>query len=327
MTAEICLIQKVAVDGKFDFLEYEFRMIDRFTSMRLFVRVARSGSFSAAARELGVTQPTASRIVAALERQVGVALLTRSPRAVTLTEAGVDYLARSEAILAALDEADHAARGTGELRGTLRVATSPSFAIRTIIPRLSHFTEQHPALRIEFVLDDARHDLIGDSVDLAVRIGALSDSTAVARKIGSVSRVLVAAPTYLARAGTPLAPSDLAGHILIVGPASRGSEGWTFSRDGKSTSIRTQGRLVFDSAEAATAAAVAGLGLYSTGRGSVQAELDGEALVGLLPDWEIGTSDINVILPAGRAAKASARAFSDFIAALVREIDVATPVR
>jgi DNA-binding transcriptional LysR family regulator len=96
-------------------------MNDRFASMRLFVRVARSGSFSAAARKMGMAQPTASRIVAALEKQVGVALLTRSTRAVTLTEAGAEYLARSEATLAALDEADHAARGTGELRGTLRV--------------------------------------------------------------------------------------------------------------------------------------------------------------------------------------------------------------
>jgi DNA-binding transcriptional LysR family regulator len=109
-------------------------MNDRFTSMQLFVRVARAGSFSVAAREMGMTQPTASRIVAALEKKVGAALLTRSTRAVTLTEAGADYLARCEIILAALDEADHAARGTGELRGTLRVATSPTFASRAIIP-------------------------------------------------------------------------------------------------------------------------------------------------------------------------------------------------
>src|SRR6201996_7839555 len=114
-------------------------MNDRFTSMQLFVRVARSGSFSTAAHEMGMTQPTASRIIAALEKQVGVALLTRSTRAVTLTEAGTDYLARAEVILAALDEADHAARGTGELRGILRVATSSAFANRAIFPRLERF--------------------------------------------------------------------------------------------------------------------------------------------------------------------------------------------
>lgn len=300
-------------------------MNDRFTSMQLFVRVARSGSFSVAAREMGMTQPTASRIVAALEKQVGVALLTRSTRAVTLTEAGADYLARSEAILAALDEADHAARGTGELRGTLRVATSPPFAIRTIMPRLARFIEQHPKLRIEFALDDARQDLIGDSVDVAVRIGTLSDSTAVARKIGTVHRVLVAAPAYLARAGMPLAPSDLVGHMFIIGPAGRSSEGWSFRKGGKATSVRVQGRLVVNAAEAAAAAAIAGLGILSTGQGGVQAELEAGSLVRLLPDWEIGTSDIHVILPAGRAAKASARAFADFVAAQVRENEAIFP--
>lgn len=296
-------------------------MNDRFTSMQLFVRVARTGSFSVAAREMAMTQPTASRIVTALEKQVGVALLLRSTRAVTLTEAGVDYLARSEAILAAIDEADHAARGTGELRGTLRVATSPVFATRTIMPRLAKFADQHPKLRIEFALDDARRDLIGDSVDVAVRIGTLDDSTAVARKIGVVHRVLVAAPSYLARAGTPLVPSELAGHALIVGPAGRSSEGWSFRKEGKATSVRVQGRFIINATETAAAAAVAGLGIYSTGQRSVEAELQAGAIVRVLSDWEIGSSEINVILPAGRAAKASARAFADFIAAQVREIE------
>jgi DNA-binding transcriptional LysR family regulator len=296
-------------------------MNDRFTSMPLFVRVARSGSFSVAAREMGMTQPTASRIVAALEKQVGVALLLRSTRTVTLTEAGADYLARCESILAALDEADHAARGTGELRGTLRVATSPAFASRTIMPRLAKFADQHPELRMEFALDDARHDLIGESVDVAVRIGSLDDSAAVARKIGTVHRVLVAAPSYLSRAGTPSVPSDLAEHTLIVGPAGRTSEAWSFRKGGKTSSVRVHGRFVIDASEAASAAALAGLGIYSTGQRSVQAELQSGVLVRVLSDWEIGASDINVILPAGRAAKASARAFADFIAAQVREIE------
>src|ERR1700761_5205788 len=129
-------------------------MNDRFYSLQLFARVARTGSFSIAGREMGISQPTASRIVAALEKQVGAALLTRTPRAVTLTEAGADYLARVETILAALDEADHAARGTGELRGVLRIAVSTSFAVRTVLPRLPRFAQQHPRLRIEFTLND-----------------------------------------------------------------------------------------------------------------------------------------------------------------------------
>src|ERR1700744_2087082 len=296
-------------------------MNDRFVSLQLFTRVARLGRFSTAGREMDLSQLTASRMIAALEKQVGVALFTRTTRAVTLTEAGTDYLARAETILAALDEADHAARGTGELRGTLRVATSPVFASRTVMPRLARFAAKHPKLRIEFALDDARHDLIGESVDVAVRIGTLDDSTAVARKIGTVHRVLVAAPAYLARAGVPSAPSELAEHALIVGPASRTSEAWSFRKGNKPTSVRVHGRFVINATEAAAAAAVAGLGIYSTGQRSVQAELQSRLLVRVLPDWEIGASDINVILPAGRAAKASARAFADFIAAQVREIE------
>ena len=126
-------------------------MNDRFFSLQLFARVARSRSFSVAGREMGISQPTASRIVAALEKQVGVALFVRTTRAVTLTEAGSDYLSRVVSILAALEEADHAARGTGELRGLLRVATSAGFTIRGILPRLARFTDRHAGLRVEFV--------------------------------------------------------------------------------------------------------------------------------------------------------------------------------
>jgi DNA-binding transcriptional LysR family regulator len=294
-------------------------MNDRFFSLLLFVRVARTGSFSAAGRELGLSQPTASRIVAALERKVGAALLTRTTRAVTLTEAGADYLARAEAILTALDEADHAARGTGELRGILRVATSSALATRSVLPRLSRFTDAHPGLRVEFTLNDQRQDLVGESVDVAVRVGPLADSTAVARRIGVVHRVLVASPAYLEKAGTPRAPSDLPNHAVIIGPAGQSSEGWTFRRDGKATSVRVEGRFMLNGADGATAAAVAGLGILSTGHLSCLAELDSGALVRVLPDWEMGSADINVILPAGRAAKPSARAFADFVSAAFQE--------
>jgi DNA-binding transcriptional LysR family regulator len=301
-------------------------MNDRFVSLLLFVRVARTGSFSVAGRELGFSQPTASRIVAALEKKVGVALLTRSTRAVTLTEAGADYLARAEVILAAMDEADHAARGTGELRGILRIATSSAFANRAIFPRLARFTDQHPALRVEFILNDRRQDLIGDAVDAAMRVGSLSDSSAIARKIGVVYRVLAASPSYLERAGTPKAPTDLPNHTCIVGPASQGLEGWAFERDGKKTSVRVEGKYILNGTDSATKAAVAGLGIVSSTHLSCLEEFQNGALVRVLPEWEMGEADINVVLPAGRAAKPSARAFSDFMVAEFKELhDLFTP--
>ena len=135
-------------------------MSDRLLALRLFTRVAHAGSFSRAGREFGLSQPSASRVIATLEKEVGAALLTRTTRAVTLTEAGADYLARIEPILAALEEADHAARGTGELRGVLRVALSSSFAVREAIPALAPFTARHPALRIKLLMHDQLQDLV-----------------------------------------------------------------------------------------------------------------------------------------------------------------------
>lgn len=296
-------------------------MNDRFLSLQLFARVARTGSFSIAGREMGMSQPTASRIVAALEKKVGVGLLTRTTRGVALTEAGSDYLIRAEAILAALDEADHAARGTGELRGVLRVAMSTSTALRCVLPRLSRFTDLHPNLRIEFVLNDEKQDLIGDGIDVALRVGSLPDSSAIARKVGVVFRTLAASPAYLARAGTPRVPSDLTNHSIIIGPAGRGMEGWAFKKDGKATSVRVEGRLVLNGAEGATAAAVAGLGIVSNGALGMMKELEGGLLVRVLPDWEMGTAEAHVVLAAGRAAKPSARAFSDFVYSQFRELE------
>ncbi|HTA90848.1 MAG TPA: LysR family transcriptional regulator [Polyangiaceae bacterium] len=295
-------------------------MNDRFLSLQLFARVARSGSFSIAGREMGVSQPTVSRIVAALEKRIGVALLVRTTRAVTLTEAGSDYLSRIEPILAALDEADHAARGTDELRGLLRIATSSAFAVRAVLPRLARFTDRHPDLRVEFTLNDDRQDLVGESVDLALRIGVLNDSSAVAIKIGTVRRIVVAAPAYLARTGVPKVPTDLAEHTIILGPAGRVTEGWTFRRKGKASFARVRGRFILNGSDAAAAAAVVGLGILSTGELAVMNELDAGRLVRVLPDWEMGSADINVVLPAGRAAKPSARAFADFMSAEFREL-------
>ncbi|BCP56090.1 transcriptional regulator [Kaistia sp. 32K] len=295
-------------------------MNDRFFSLQLFAHVARSASFSVAAREMGVSQPTASRIIAALEQQIGVSLFLRTTRAVTLTEAGADYLQRIEPILTALEEADHAVRGTGELRGMLRVAASSAAATRGILPRLARFTDLHPNLRIEFILNDDRQDLVSEAVDVALRAGPLDDSMAVARRIGTVHRVVVTAPGYLAKAGTPRVPADLSDHAIILSPAARVMEGWTFRRDGKTASVRLKGRFILNTLDAAVAAAVAELGILSTGDLSVLQELETGRLVRILPDWEMSSVDISLVLPAGRATKPSARAFADFVEAEFRKL-------
>ena len=181
-------------------------MSDRLFALRLFARVARKGSFSAAGRELNIPQSTASRTIATLEREIGVALFVRTTRAVTLTDAGLDFLARIEPVLAELDEAEHDARGTGELRGILRIGLGTNFGVREVIPRLSDFMSRHPSLRIDLMMGDERENLVVEGVDIALRFGPLSDSTATARRILAWPRVLAASQASSIRPGLPAHP-------------------------------------------------------------------------------------------------------------------------
>src|SRR5712692_2712167 len=252
-------------------------MSDRLSALRLFVRVARTGNFSRAAREVGLSQPTASRIIAMLEKEIGALLLTRSTRALALTEAGAEYLARVELALAALDEDDHAARGTGELRGVLRVAASSSFTVHALIPRLDDFLRRHPKLRLMLLINDQRQALISEGVDVAFRFGALADSNATARRLGSFPRVLVASPAYLRRAGRPKVPADLNAHAIVAGPL--GSSRWTFEKDRRQVSVQLEGRIVVSTNEGALAAAAASLGIVSTGLIAARNALASGALV------------------------------------------------
>ncbi len=294
-------------------------MIERISSLQLFARVARTGSFTTAGKEIGLSQPSVSRIIANLEKELQVALLARSTHAVKLTEAGEDYLARVEPILAALEEAEHVARGTGELTGRLRVGVATSFATREIIPRLPDFVAEHPNLRVDLVLSDSRQELISQSIDIAIRFGELKDSTLMARRLGSPRRIIAASPAYLDRAGTPRIPSDLSRHQVILGPSSLGTAGWAFKKDGRTLSVRVEGQVMITVNEGTTAAAVAGMGIISTATWGCRAEIKSGALVQILPEWEIGRIDVNAVLPSRQAAKRSARTFADHLVKSFRD--------
>jgi DNA-binding transcriptional LysR family regulator len=293
-------------------------MSDTVSALKLFVRAARLGSFSRAGLEFGLPQPSVSRIIRKLEREVGAALLTRTTRAVALTEVGAEYLARVEAILNALEEASHVARGTGELRGVLRVGLSSTCAVREIIPRLPKFMDRHRLLRVDLVVDDERQDLVTEGVDVALRFGTLSDSTAIARRIAAWPRMLVASSDYLAKAGIPKTPADLSMHTVIARPAG-GGPNWSFRKHGRVTSVRVASRLAVTLNEGAIAAAVAGLGIVSTSLWSCRKELTRGALVQVLADWEMGQMELHAVLTAGRAAKPSARLFTEFLVAEFRQ--------
>ena len=287
-------------------------MSDRFAALQLFVRVARTGSFSMAGRELGLSQPSVSRVIADLERDVGAALLTRTTRVVALTEAGTHYLARAEMILSAVDEADLEARGTGELKGMLRVALGSSLATRGVIPSLPLFLRRHPSLKIHLLMNDQLQDLVSDGIDVALRFGVPQDSTAVAQRLLAWPLVLAASPAYLAERGTPVTPADLADHDVILGSGDA-TRTWTFRKNSRVMSITVEGQLSVTNNEGAMAASLAGLGIVASASPGCYPELRNGSLVRVLPDWDMGGLELNAIFASGRAAKPSARALAEFL--------------
>jgi DNA-binding transcriptional LysR family regulator len=284
-------------------------------TLRLYARVARLGSFSAAAREHGLAQSQVSRMIADLEAGLGARLLSRTTRAVVPTEAGLGFLARIEPILAALEDAENSVRETGELRGLLRIAMPSTMGIRVVIPRLSAFAERHPGLQIDLVLDDRWQDMVRDAVDVGIRVGAMPDASGTARLIGTMRRILVASPDYVARHGAPGGPTDLARHRIVGGPATAQASSWRFERDGRALSVDVKPSVSTNDTAGAVAAAAGGLGVTSSTSWACRQELESGALVELLPDWAMAGLPVHAYFPLGRATRMAGRAFVDFIAA------------
>lgn len=260
-----------------------------------------------------MSQSSASRIVGELERDLGVSLLSRTTRAVMLTEAGADYLLRVEALLDGLNEADHLVRGGEGLAGTLRLGLSMSLALREIVPRLPAFLARHPALNLDLAIADHHQDLVAEGIDIALRLGPMPDSGNVARKLGTAPRVVVAAPAYLASRAPIATPRDLSAHWIIVGPGAARPP-LHFRRGAESVSIRPEGRVKCGVNEGATAAACAGLGITVASMWSVAREIRAGALVRLLADWSLPEVPLHAVFPPARLPRPAARLFADFIA-------------
>lgn len=289
-------------------------MSDRFQELGLFVRVAETGSFSSAGREVGMAQPTVSRIIGTLEARLGVKLLMRTTRKVAPTEAGAALLERARIVLSELEEAEGAARGADSFSGVLRVATPVTFGAREITPRLAPFLDAHPLLRVELLMADRRVDLLDEGVDLAIRLGPLDDSTFVSRRLASAPRYLVASPGYLHRCGAPATPVDLQAHDVILNH-SPGSDVWNLRHaEGGETSIKLTARVVATSTEGVLAAAAAGLGIAATSLFACQAELVRGELTRVLDQHMLSPIDVHAVFPTGRRPPAKARAFVDHLA-------------
>ncbi|WP_286785931.1 MULTISPECIES: LysR family transcriptional regulator [Pseudomonas] len=291
--------------------------MDRLLAMTAFVRVVEAGSFSAAARVLEVGQPAVSKTVAQLEQRLGVKLLLRSTHGLTPTEAGVRFYERARVAIQEADEAELAARGAGTgLSGRLRISAAPTFARLHVIPHLPRFLAAHPDLEVDVVLDDRTIDLIAEGIDVSLRMGALADSAVVARKLASSPRSVFATTGYLARAGVPRVPADLADHETVL--FSQSGNVWNFTREGAEVSVLVRGRARFSAAEGIRAAVLADLGLAIASDWMFAPELADGRVLRLLENWSLPDIDLWAVFPTGRLATAKARSFAEFVEGVMR---------
>lgn len=298
-------------------------MLDRVTGMQVFARAAALGSLAAAARALGMSQTMATKHLAALEARLGVTLVHRTTRRLSLTEPGRRYLERATRILLEIEEADAAAiLDRQEVRGTLRVNAPSSFGVRELAPALPAFAARHPGLTVDIGFNDRVIDLAEEGWDVAVRVGRLPDLSLVARKLATCRMVLAAAPAYLARRGTPSRTGDLALHNCLAYTLSDalGPVRWHFGTDGRH-GVPIAGNLRAGNGDALVAAALGGQGIIYQPAFLLGRELKEGRLVELILDEPpVEPLGVFALYHGDRHPPAKVRAFIDSLIALFRPV-------
>lgn len=290
--------------------------MDTVAGLKLFIRVVETGSFSKASVDLGITQPTATKHVAALEARLGARLFHRSTRGVTPTEVGSAYYDKCKSIARELDEADNlAALMQSRVRGTLRISTSVAFGRRVLTPLVLRFMQQHPELQIDLSFEDRYVNLVEQGIDVALRMGRLADSQLGARYLGLNPWVLVGAPAYLKQRGTPTFPQDLAAHDALVYSTVQGDERWTFvGHDGQPLVVPVRGPLRSNNLSALLSAARGGMGLAVLPWYVANDSVRGGAVQPLLTDWALPAQDIHAVFPSPKLVPSKVRSLCDFLA-------------
>jgi DNA-binding transcriptional LysR family regulator len=293
--------------------------MDRIEEMTVFVAVAELGGLAAASRQLNLSAPTVTRAVAALETQVGAALLVRTTRFVRLTEAGERYLLDCRRILRELAEAEAQAVGAHMApQGRLVIAAPIVFGQRLLVPLLVQFLQQHPAVSAHALLVDRPVQLGEEGVDVAFRMGELPDSALVATPLGHIRRVVCASPGYLQEHGRPQRPAELAQHALVVSAADGRGDRWRFFEGSSPVDVEVEPRLTVSTNEAAISAALCGWGLTRVMSYQISAELQRGELQRVLQAFEAGPLQVWLVNQEGRRAAAKVRSFIAFAADRLR---------
>lgn len=289
--------------------------MDRLQAIRLFVRVVDLGSFSKAAADLGMGQPSATKQVAQMERELGARLLHRSTHGVTPTEIGTLYYEKCKLIVHHVDDADSVATLLqSQVQGGLRISTSVAFGRRVLAPLVMRFMEQNPKLQVDLTVEDRYVNLVEQGIDVAIRMGRLADSTLGARYLGINPWVVVAAPAYLEKRGTPKQPEDLATHDALIYTTVQGDARWQFTGpQGQVIVVPVRGFLRSNNLSALLTAVRKGMGVailpWYVAHRSVQ---DG-AVRTLLPDWSLPAQEVHAVYPSPSLVPAKVTRFVEWL--------------
>ena len=277
--------------------------------LETFVEMADAGGVSAAARRLGVSKSIVSRRLVRLEAELGVQLLARTTRGAALTEAGVTFREHAVRVCAEIDLARETILPAGDLRGRLRIAASLSFGPTHLAPVLAQLARRHPRLHVHASYSDRFVDIVGEGFDCAVRVGHLSDSNLIARRIAPIHGKLVASPEYVSEHGAPETPNQLLAHECLM----QGAETWTFIDAGKTIPVHPQGRFKADNRIALAAAAVAGLGIAALPEFLTEKELASGTLVALMNSYPLAEIGIYIVRPPGHHPARKVRVLTELL--------------
>lgn len=290
-------------------------MLDDLKRMVIFSHVVEAGSFSAAAGRLGIAKSAVSKHVSLLEQHIGVRLLNRSTRGLSLTDSGETYYQNCAKMVEAAEEARRCTSALqDEPHGTLRIASPASFGVRHVAPHLQEFLQLHPALKAELLLDDQVVDMVQEGIDVAIRVGWLPDSSLRARKLRDAPRLLCASPAYVERMGLPKTPDDLVEHDWVIFTLLPTPYRCTFTRKQESKTVHIKGRVKTNNGSAVRTLLLEGAGVGVLSDFLVSDDIAKGRLVQLLPDYTISDAGIYAVFQDQQLQQAKIRRFIDFLA-------------